>query len=53
MESSSDISASDLLHAIALLCLPVPGEGLAYSQRMVAVLIDGLRHGAETSQSRS
>ena len=52
-EIRADISARDLLHAIALLCLPVPGEGLAYSQRMVAVLIDGLRHGAETSQSRS
>jgi AcrR family transcriptional regulator len=39
------VSARDLLHAIALLCLPVPGEGLAYSQRMVAVLIDGLRYG--------
>ena len=42
-EIRADISARDLLNAIALLCLPVPGEGLAYSQRMVAVLIDGLR----------
>jgi AcrR family transcriptional regulator len=41
----ADISAGDLLRAIALLCLPVPGEGHAYSQRMVAVLIDGLRYG--------
>ena len=44
-EIRADISAGDLLRAIALLCLPVPGEGLAYSQRMVAVLIDGLRYG--------
>jgi AcrR family transcriptional regulator len=41
------VSARDLLHAIALLCLPVPGEGLDYSQRMVAVLIDGLRYGTD------
>jgi AcrR family transcriptional regulator len=51
-EIRADISARDLLHAIALLCLPVPGEGLAYSQRMVAVLIDGLRYGNDTSRSR-
>jgi AcrR family transcriptional regulator len=42
-EIRSDISARDLLHAVAHLCLPVPGEGLAYNQRMVGVLIDGLR----------
>ena len=46
-EIRADISAGDLLRAIALLCLPVPGEGLAYSQRMVAVLIDGLRYGQD------
>jgi AcrR family transcriptional regulator len=42
-EVRADISARDLLRAVALLCLPVADEGLAYSQRMVAVLIDGLR----------
>jgi AcrR family transcriptional regulator len=46
------ISARDLLHAVANLCMPVPDEGPAYSQRMVALLVDGLRYGAETSQSR-
>jgi AcrR family transcriptional regulator len=49
----ADISANDLLYAIAHLCLPVPDEGLAYNQRMVGLLIDGLRYGADTSQSRS
>ena len=44
-EIRADISAKDLLHAVAHLCLPVAGEGIAYSQRMVAVLIDGLRYG--------
>jgi AcrR family transcriptional regulator len=48
----ADISARDLLHAVATLCMPVPDEGPAYSQRMVALLIDGLRYGADTSQSR-
>ena len=51
-EIRADISAGDLLRAIALLCLPVPGEGIAYSQRMVAVLIDGLRYGAGPSRPR-
>lgn len=44
-EFRADISARDLLRAIALLCLPVAGEGPAYSQRMVALLVDGLRTG--------
>jgi AcrR family transcriptional regulator len=46
-EVRADISAGDLMHAVANLCLPVAGEGVAYSQRMVALLIDGLRHGAQ------
>jgi len=29
--------------------MPVPDEGPAYSLRMVALLIDGLRYGAGTS----
>ena len=46
-EIRAGVSPRDLLHAVANLCLPVPGEGPAYSQRMVALLIDGLRYGAE------
>lgn len=37
-----DVSAHDLLYAIAHLCMPVPGEGPEYNQRMVGLLIDGL-----------
>ena len=48
-----DISPKYLLHAVANLCLPMAGEGVAYSQRMVGLLIDGLRYGAETSRPRS
>jgi AcrR family transcriptional regulator len=48
-EIRADISPRYLLYAVANLCLPVPGEGVAYSQRMVALLIDGLRYGADAS----
>ena len=46
-EIRADISARDLLRAVALLCTPASDEGIAYSQRMVALLIDGLRYAAE------
>ena len=49
-EIRADISPRELLHAVATLCMPGPGDGVAYSQRMVALLIDGLRYGAGTSQ---
>ena len=49
-EIRAGISPQDILHAVANLCVPVPGEGVAYSQRMVALLIDGLRYGASTSR---
>jgi AcrR family transcriptional regulator len=45
-EIRAGTSARDLLHAVANLCMPVPDEGPAYSQRMVALLLDGLRYGA-------
>jgi AcrR family transcriptional regulator len=43
-----DISAEDLLHAITQLSQPVPGRGLEHNQRIVAVLLDGLRCPART-----
>ena len=49
-EIRAGISARDLLHAVANLCMPVADEGPAYSQRMVALLIDGLRYGADASR---
>jgi AcrR family transcriptional regulator len=45
-EIRGGISASEVLFAVANLCQPVPGGGVRYSQRMVAILIDGLRYGA-------
>ena len=45
-EIRDDIVPQDLLYAVANLCLPPADQGVAYSQRMVALLIDGLRYGA-------
>jgi AcrR family transcriptional regulator len=50
-EIRADIGARDLLHAVALLCMPVSEEGIAYSRRMVALLIDGLRYAVEVQRS--
>jgi len=52
-EIRADVGPRDLLYAISDRCRPSSDEGAAYSQRMVALLIDGLRYGADTSQSRS
>jgi hypothetical protein len=46
-----DVNARDLIHTVALLCQPVPGEDLAYNQRLVAVFADGLRREAGSTQS--
>ena len=50
-EIRPDISARDLLQAVAYLCQAPVAEGVAYSRRMVAVLTDGLRHGAALPSS--
>ncbi|WP_433890111.1 TetR/AcrR family transcriptional regulator [Streptomyces sp. CA-111067] len=42
-EARGDVEAHELLYAIANLCVPVPGGGPEYNQRMVGLLIDGLR----------
>jgi AcrR family transcriptional regulator len=52
-EIRADVSPRSLLYAVASLCLPVPGEGVAYSQRMVALLLDGLRYGAGPGSPRT
>jgi AcrR family transcriptional regulator len=41
------INPKDLLYAIASLCLPMGDDGVAYSQRMVGLLIDGLWYRAK------
>ena len=52
-EIRAGASPKDLLYAVASLCLPVADEGVVYSQRMVALLINGLRHEADTTPCRS
>jgi AcrR family transcriptional regulator len=46
----ADVEASDLLQAVASLCLPAADEA-DHTQRMVALLIDGLRYGATSSST--
>lgn len=38
-----DVTAADILHAIALLSHPVPGEGPDYGRHLVDVFVDGLK----------
>jgi AcrR family transcriptional regulator len=42
-EIRAEVSADDLLRAVAHLCHRAPGEGPDYSRRMIAVLVQGLR----------
>jgi AcrR family transcriptional regulator len=39
----ADVTAADVLYAVALLCHPIPGQDPAYSQRLVGIFVDGLR----------
>ena len=51
-EIRADVSATDLLYAVANLSLPAADHGIGYSQRMVALIIDGLRYGATAGHSQ-
>ncbi|WP_394814799.1 TetR/AcrR family transcriptional regulator [Streptomyces millisiae] len=44
-----DIGAEELLHTLIQLCQPVPGHGPEHNQRVVGVLVDGLRRPAASS----
>jgi AcrR family transcriptional regulator len=48
-EVRNDVDSDELLHAVASLCLPAQDDGRA--QRMVALLVDGLRCGMRPSRS--
>jgi AcrR family transcriptional regulator len=41
----SDVTANDILYAVGGLCMSSHFEGIDHVQKMVAVLIDGLRYG--------
>ncbi|MCP3162294.1 TetR/AcrR family transcriptional regulator [Myxococcus qinghaiensis] len=46
-----DVDAYELLRGVANLCVPVAEVGPGHTQRMVDLLIDGLRYGAPTPAS--
>jgi AcrR family transcriptional regulator len=48
-EVRSGVKPDDLLHAVPSLCAPAHDGDPARSQRMLALLVDGLRYGAKTS----
>jgi hypothetical protein len=48
----ADVEPSDLLQAVASLCLPAADDA-DHTQRMVALLIDGLRYGATAPTTNS
>jgi AcrR family transcriptional regulator len=52
-EIRAGFSAEDILYAVADLCHHVADDGIAYSERMVGLLIDGLRYGAPASEPSS
>ena len=48
-----DVEPNDLLHAVANLCLPADAEESGHAHRMVDLLIDGLRYGAQLRQRQT
>jgi hypothetical protein len=45
----ADVDADELLGAVASLCMSAHNAGPGRSERMVALLVDGLRYGASPS----
>jgi AcrR family transcriptional regulator len=45
----ADVDADELLGAVASLCMSAHNAGSGRAERMVALLVDGLRHGARSS----
>jgi AcrR family transcriptional regulator len=48
----ADVTASDVLLAVALMCNPVPGRDQRFNERMIRIFIEGLRHSERSSDSR-
>ena len=48
-EVRADVDADDLLGAVASLCMSAHNAGPGRAERMVALLVDGLRYGASPS----
>lgn len=52
-EVRADVDADDLLGAVASLCVSAHNAGPGRAERMVALLVDGLRYGAKQSVKTS
>ena len=48
-EVRTDVDADDILGAVASLCMHADDDRPGYARRMVALLVDGLRHGTNPS----
>ncbi|TJX63293.1 MAG: TetR family transcriptional regulator, partial [Mesorhizobium sp.] len=48
-EIRGDVDADELLGAVASLCMSAHNAGSGRAERMVALLVDGLRYGAKSS----
>ena len=48
----TEVRAADLLRAVSNLCVPESRENRGHSQRMIALLLDGLGHGARGAPAR-
>ncbi|MEI2300712.1 TetR/AcrR family transcriptional regulator [Ensifer sp. MJa1] len=51
-EVRDDVKPNDLLRAVASLCVPTYDAGPDYTDRMLKLLLDGLRYGAAARTSR-
>jgi AcrR family transcriptional regulator len=52
-EVRTDVDADDLLGAVASLCMSAHNDGPGHARRMVALLVDGLRYGTQSSSARA
>ena len=52
-EVRADVDADDILSAVASLCMSARDDRPGHAPRMVALLVDGLRHGANSPAPRS
>jgi hypothetical protein len=52
LEIRSDVEPEDLLRATGNLTLPAQADDNGHTQRMVALLVDGLRYGIRTQETR-
>lgn len=52
-EVRADVDADDIISAVSSLCMSIPNNGAGRAERMVALLIDGLRYGTRPAANTS